>query len=378
MPTVSVVIPSMNEEGTIGACIKKALAAFEKMEIDGEIIVSDSSTDKTPDIARSLGAKVVTPSIIGYGNAYLEGLSATEGEYIVIADADDTYDLLEIPKFLAPLMNDEADFVMGTRLKGEIKKGAMPWLHQYVGNPLLTKILNLLFKTSISDTHCGMRAFTKGAIGQMNLKSGGMEFASEMVIEAARKELRIKEVPITYHPRDSPSKLNSFSDGWRHLRFMMLYNPTPFLFLPGIVFFVFGLLLTLTLMLRGDGVTTRLHSLIFGGILTIIGYQTIVTGLYMKVYGVVHGITEVKGFIRKFLDYHSLEVGLFIGITLFIIGLTMGLKVLLTWVYSGFGELVEVENAVLSMVTAAIGIQTIFLTLFISVLLLGKDVNSER
>lgn len=222
---VSVILPSLNEEKSIGTCIRKIKKVFKEHGINGEIIVSDNSTDKTPDIARSLGAKVVTPDKKGYGYAYLYAFKYASGKYIVIGDADNTYDFLEIPKLLEPLQKGEADIVIGSRFKGEIKKGAMPWLHRYIGNPLLTYFLNMLFKAGVSDAHSGFRAFTKNALKKMKLRCYGMEFASEMIIEAVRRGLKIKEVPITYYPREGKSKLCSFRDGWRHLKFMLMQSP---------------------------------------------------------------------------------------------------------------------------------------------------------
>jgi glycosyltransferase involved in cell wall biosynthesis len=372
MPEVSVVMPSLNEEGTIERCIEKVKKVFNENHSGGEIIVADNSTDKTAEIAKSLGATVITPEKKGYGNAYLAGLSYAKGDFIVITDSDGTYDLSEIPKFLEPLIKGDADFVIGNRLGDDILKNAMPRLHRYIGNPLLTEILNRLFEIEISDAHCGMRAFTKEAYGKMNLRTGGMEFASEMIVEAARKNLRIKEVPIAYYPRISPSKLHSFSDGWRHLRFMMLYKPIPFLFVPGVLVFLLGVLLSLTILLRGNVETSHMHSLIFGSILTIIGFQTIATGIYMKAYAAVHGLCEKEGFIKKLLDYHSLEKELILGAALLLLGLALGLKVLLTWINVGFGSLSEIENAVIAMVLAAIGIQMMFTAIFLSVLLLEE------
>ncbi len=319
-----------------------------------------------------MGAIVIIPEKKGYGNAYLAGLQYAKGDFIVIADSDGTYDFDEMPKFLAPLIKGDADFVIGNRLGGRILKNAMPWLHRYIGNPILTKILNRLFKIGISDAHCGMRAFTKAAYEKMDLRTGGMEFASEMVVEAARKNLRIKEVPITYYHRSSPSKLHSFSDGWRHLRFMMLYKPVPFLFIPGLLVFLLGMLLSLTILIQGDVENNHMHSLIFGSILVIIGFQTIATGIYMKAYAAVHGLCEKEGLIKKLLDYHSLEKELILGAALLLIGLALGIKVLLTWISVGFGSLSEIENAVIAMLLAAIGIQTIFSAIFLSVLLLGE------
>ncbi|MCQ1536906.1 glycosyltransferase family 2 protein [Methanosarcina sp. KYL-1] len=375
MPSLSIVMPSMNEEETIRTCIEKAHTVFNKYGIEGEVIVADNSSDRTAEIAASMGAKVLGP-IKGYGNAYLTGLAYASGDYIAIADADNTYDLLELPGFLDPLMKGEADFVIGTRLKGDIKKGAMPWLHQYIGNPLLTGMLNLLFKTEISDAHCGMRAFTKEALENMNLKTHGMELASEMIIEAAKSGLRIKEVPISYYSRKAPSKLRSFRDGWRHVRFMMLYRPIPFLYLPGAFVFILGFLITTTLLLTGNAVVNRLHSFILGSMLLIIGGQILATGGYMKTYGLIHGIYKNNnGSSKKWLSYHSLEKELLGGSLILGSGLILGLKVAYNWIISGYGSLEEVESAVISMVLAAVGFQLIFSAIFVSVMLLDTDAD---
>jgi glycosyltransferase involved in cell wall biosynthesis len=372
MPEVSVVIPSLNEEKTIGNCIEKVNDVFVENHLDGEVIVADNSTDNTAEIARSAGATVITPEKKGYGNAYLAALSHTKGNFIVIADSDGTYDLSELPNFLAPLMNGDADIVIGNRFGGGISKNAMPWLHRYIGNPILTKILNRLFKINLSDTHCGFRAFTKEAYEKMDLSTGGMEFASEMIVEAARKNLKIKEVPIAYYPRIAPSKLHSFSDGWRHLRFMMLYKPIPFLFVPGILVFLLGVLLSLAILILGNVETSHMHSLILSSILVIIGFQTIAMGIFMKAYAMVHGLSEKEGFIKKLLDYHSLEMELILGAALLLGGLAIGLKVLLTWINVGFGSLSEIEYAIVAMLLAAIGIQVMFTAIFLSVLLLEE------
>lgn len=356
-------------------CIKKALSALEKEKWDGEIIISDNSTDNSREIAKKLGAKVVIPENKGYGNAFLEGFWHAKGTYILLADADDTYDLSEMPKFLKPLMANQADFVTGTRLKGDIKKGSMPWLHRYVGNPILTGILNQLFKTNLSDSHCGMRSITREGFDKLDLKSEGMEFASEMIIEAARKKLRIVEVPITYYPRLTPSKLHSWGDGWRHLRFMMLYNPTPFFSIPGFLILLLGIFMTVTLSIRGNVETTSLHSFILGSMLLLIGSQMIATGFYMKVYGIVHNRIDKTGFTAKLLDYHSLEFGLLFGVILFFSGLVLGSEVILKWIGSGYGSLSEVGTAVTSMTMAALGMQIIFSTLIISIFILE---NKEK
>ena len=374
-PRVSIIIPSMNEEKTIGSCIQKAFLSLKNEGIDGEIIVSDSSSDHSREIAISMGVKVVIPVNNGYGNAYFEGIRYAKGDYFLFTDADDTYDLSEMPKFLEPLISGKADFVMGTRIKGDIKKNAMPWLHRYVGNPILTTILNMLFKTDLSDAHCGMRAITKKGYEKLDMKSEGMEYASEMIIEAARKKLRITEVPISYYPRQTPSKLHSWGDGWRHLRFMMLYNPTPFLFIPGLFVFCLGVFMTAALSMRGNVETTSLHSFILGSMLAIIGIQMIATGGYMKIYGIIHNKIDRTGITAQMLDYHSLEMGLLLGLILVAGGIISGAGVIYTWVSSGYGNLSEVGNAVIAMVLAAIGIQIIFSTLIISIFLLDSKDN---
>ncbi|MDW7733163.1 MAG: glycosyltransferase [Methanolobus sp.] len=374
MPVISIVMPSMNEEKTIRTCIEKAKGIFDYYDVDGEIVVVDNSSDSTPEIARSMGSKVIG-SVIGYGNAYITGLANATGDYIAIADADNTYDLEELPRFFDFLMNDEADFVIGSRLNGEMKEGSMPWLHRYVGNPFLTWLLDNLFKMNISDAHCGMRAFTREGLSKLSLRSKGMEFASEMVIEAAYKGLRIKEVPITYYKRDAPSKLRSFHDGWRHVRFMMLYRPVPFLFIPGIVVMFIGLLMTTSLLIQGSVVYLGLHSFILGSMLLIIGAQILSTGSYVKTYGLIHGLyerTDIKD--NKILTYHSLEKELLAGSFILMMGLSLGLYIVYKWIAAGYGSISEIEYAVISMVFIAVGLQVIFGAIFMSVMFLDADI----
>ncbi|MFU8766535.1 MAG: glycosyltransferase family 2 protein, partial [Candidatus Methanoperedens sp.] len=359
-------------EKTIGNCIRKAMSVFEHEGLEGEIIVSDSSTDGSRHIAESMGAKVVIPESKGYGNAYIEGIKHARGKYIVLSDADDTYDLSEMPKFLTPLLAGEADFVIGSRIKGVIKDNSMPWLHRYVGNPVLTGMLNRFFNMNISDAHCGMRVITKNAYERLEVRSAGMEFASEMLIEAGRKKLRVMEIPITYYPRQTPSKLHTWGDGWRHLRFMMLYNPRPFFSIPGLLLASLGIFMIFILSMQNNVENIRIHSFILGSMLVIIGFQMIATGIYMKVYGIIRNKIDKTGITSKILDYHSLEHGLVIGSLLFMGGMILGSNVLYKWMSSGFGSLSEVGNAVVSMVLAAMGIQVIFSTLIISIFMLEQ------
>lgn len=374
-PLVSIIIPCMNEEETIGICIQKALSTLEREGIEGEIIVSDSSTDKSREIAQNMGVKVVIPTEKGYGNAYSEGIKYAKGEYYLFTDADNTYDLNEIPKFIKPLIENKADFVIGTRLKGDIKKGAMPKLHQYIGNPVLTGILNWLFNTKISDAHCGMRSITRNAYRKLDIKSEGMEYASEMVIESARKRLRIIEVPISYYPRLTPSKLHSWLDGWRHLRFMMLYNPTPFLFIPGLLVFFLGIFMTVTMFMSGDIVTRSLHSFILGSLLAIIGIQMLSVGSYIQIYGILHNKIDRNGLTSILLNYHSLEVGLISGLILLSIGLILGMNIVYNWISVNFGSLYQLRDAVIFMALISIGLQVIFSALIISIFLLDNKNN---
>ena len=369
VPDVSLIIPTRNETETICQCIERAQQVLARMGLEGEILVSDSSTDNTPELARSLGAKVINPNKLGYGNAYLAGFDQAQGDYIVMMDGDLTYDPLDMESMLSLLQSRRCDLVMGSRLKGEILPGAMPALHRYVGNPVLTWILNMLFSTSISDAHCGMRALSRPALKSLNLRSGGMEFASEMLIEAAGKNLRICEVPIVYHPRKGVSKLNSFTDGWRHLRFMMLYRPAPFLLFPGLLAIILGLLLAVAVYLS-DG--SRMHSLILGGLLVIIGYQMLLGGLYFSAFAASYRLQR-PGRMERLMSYHSLEKELLLGILLLAAGVAVGAKVLLSWGASGFGALYAAQSAMMAMILCILGIQTLLSGTFISLLLLDSS-----
>ena len=374
MPLVSLVIPTLNEAKTIGECIEQADAVFKEMGLEGEIIVVDSSSDDTPIIAKSLGATVVVPEKLGYGNAYLYGFKHASGKYIVLMDGDLTYDPKEINKLISSLQNDGIDMVLGTRLKGVIKPGAMPALHRYIGNPFLTWLLNKLFATGVSDAHCGMRAITRDALDKLNLKAGGMEFASEMVIEAAHKKLRIAEVPITYYPRKGKSKLSSFSDGWRHLRFMMLYRPVPFLMGPGVIALIIGLALAAVVSLHEQN---RMHSLILGSLLLVIGYQMLLAGLYFAAYGVAYGVSSSSKLTKKLMSYHSLEKELLLGFLLLAFGAALGVNVLLGWSATGFGVLYQTQNAMMALILSILGIQTIFSGMFLSLLLLNNGIKAD-
>ncbi len=374
---VSVVLPCKNEEKTVGVCIKKIQSVFQTMGIKGEIIVADSSTDNSAKIAESLGARVVTPWNKGYGNAYLAGFAAARGNILLMGDADDTYDFFEIPRLLEPIRQGKADFVLGSRLKGTIMPGAMPWLHRFVGNPLLTFFLNTFFGTKISDTHTGFRAFTAKSLEKMQLKTTGMEFASEMIIKAAKKRLRIAEVPVTYHPRhaDAPSNLSSFKDGWRHLRFMLLHAPNYLFLVPGAMLFSTGLALML-MLLQGPmnifGLNLDLHPLIVGSLITILGFQLIMMGVFTKIYAVLNKFEEHSLTTSLLFKHFSLEKASLLATAIIATGAVLSADIFSKWLSSGMGSLFEIRSAILASTLIILGTQLVFFAFFIGVLEIEK------
>jgi len=369
---VSVILAALDEERTIGECIKKIQKVFHDNAINGEIVVADSSSDQTGIIAESLGARVIRPERSGYGNAYLTGFRHARGRYIVMGDADNTYDFLEIPKLLAPLKNS-ADFVIGSRFKGTIHKGSMDGLHRYIGNPVLTWMLNFIFHTRYSDTHSGFRAITREALDRLPLTTGGMEFASEMLVMASKEKLRIKEVPISYYPRLTPSKLHSFADGWRHIRFVLLMKPLPFIAVPGLLFSVVGILLMAFFSINGDIESSHLHTFILGAILVIGGIQVVLWGFLMKTYSVIHGYEKKQGFIELLMKYHSLEIFLVLGFLSIFAGILLGFNIFLHWVLTDFGFLSEISTAIFSLVLIVCGLQIFLFAVFQSMMLLNEN-----
>lgn len=373
---ISIVIPALNEEGIVGKTVKSVpIKELEEKGFETEIVVvNNASTDNTAEEASEAGARVVYETKRGYGNAYLRGFKEAKGDIIVMGDADGTYPLNTTYEFIQPLITGKADFVMGSRLRGNIMEGAMPPLHRYIGNPFLTWMLNSLFSTGISDAHCGMRAIKKEALNKLNLRSGGMEFASEMVIEASREKLNIAEVPITYYPRGGESKLSSFADGWRHLRFMMLYRPTPFLLIPGLIVIILGITLVIGVYIFSQ---SRWNTLILGSLLLIVGYQMLLAWIHFGAFGEFYGVTQSSDVIKKFMSYHSLGRELLAGFVLLVAGGIVGVNVLYTWSASGFGGLYQTGTAIMALVLCILGIQTIFSGIFLSLMLLNNNDNSD-
>ena len=369
---ITVIIPTLNEEISIHRCISKILAVFREHDLEGEIIVSDSSTDRTPEIAASLGAMVVRPEQKGYGAAYLAAFPHARGKYVVIGDGDDTYDFSQIPKLVEPLKHG-ADMVIGSRFNGKIRPGAMTPPHQYIGNPVITWMDTVLFHAYFSDVHSGLRAIRREAMERLDLRSPGMEFASEMMVRARQKNLVIEEVPITYYPRQAPSKLHSFADGWRHVRFVLLLNPLPFIAIPGAIFAFVGFLLMILFALWGQVTTSHLHSFILGAFLLCGGVQIVVIGVLIKIYSVTHRYEEKSGIIVSIMNYHSLERFLLVGGLILSLGFLSGLSVIIAWIQSGFGQIAEIVNAVAALCLGTIGLQIIFMAIFTSMMLLREE-----
>ncbi len=372
-PKVSVVIPCLNEAENIAECVTRARDAMHGAGIDGEVVVCDNnSTDGSGELATRAGAHVVLEERPGYGSAYLAGFAAARGEYIVMADADLTYDFAEIPRFVAEL-DKGAQLVMGDRMDN-IHPGAMPWLHRYVGNPVLTGILNVFFKTGVSDAHCGMRGFRRDILPILDLRTTGMEFASEMVIRAAKEKLRIAEFPIEYHPRGGESKLSSFRDGWRHLRFLLVHSPTHLFMVPGVVMAALGVVVALTVILQIDvfGRQWDLHTMVAGALLMIVGVQVVALGLCAHAYG-SYFLGERDPWFDRMRGRFRLEHGLLAGGAILLVGLVLGAVIAITWIDRGFGQLSEERLAVLAAALVIVGLQVFFSSFLLSILGLRRE-----
>jgi len=366
--TVSVVIPCLNEEENIEACVTQALDAMRSAGIAGEVVVADNaSEDRSAELATAAGARVVHEPRRGYGSAYLAGFAAARGKYIVMGDADLTYDFNEIPKFVKHL-DEGAELVMGDRMDN-IQPGAMPWLHRYVGNPVLSGILNLFFRTGISDAHCGMRALRRDVLDRLDLRTTGMEFASEMVIRAGKENLRIAEFPIDYHPRGGESKLNTWSDGWRHLRFLLVHSPTHLFIAPGAVLAFLGAIISLVSLLQIDlfGREWQLHTMIAGSLLTIVGTQIVALGLCAHAYG-SYFMGEKDPWFDRMRSRFRLENGLVLGGGIAVVGLIIAGVTIGQWIADGAGQLAEERTAVAAATLIIVGIQIFFSSFLLSIL----------
>ncbi len=371
-PFVSVVIPCLNEAENIVQCVTRALEVLEEHEISGEVIVADNgSDDGSAELAEAAGATVVYEPRRGYGRAYLAGFAAARGDYIVMVDADLTYDFNEIPRFVKEL-DEGGQLVMGNRMQN-IQPGAMPWMNRYIGNPLLSGFLKLLFRTTVRDAHCGMRALRRDVLPRLELRTAGMEFASEMVIRAARADLDVREFPIALHPRGGNSKLNPFSDGWRHLRLMLLYNPNFLFLLPGLLVALAGAA-TMAAVFGGASVfghTFLVHTLIAGSLLVVVGTQLLGFGLCGRIYA-VHHLGDRDPWLERRIAHFRLEHGLLLGGGLTAAGTVLGGVIVAQWIIRGLGSLSEERVTILAATLVIVGIQVFFTSFLLSILSLRR------
>ncbi len=373
---VSVVMPCLNEAGAVGQCVQTALQTLKDMNTAGEVLVVDNgSSDGSAEIAGRAGARVIHERRRGYGAAYLRGFQEARGTYLVMGDSDGSYEFTDIPRFIEPLARNDYDMVIGTRLKGNILPGAMPWSHRWIGNPILSGMLRLLFHTRLSDSHCGMRAFTRDAYRKLPMRATGMEFASELVVNALRAHLRIQEIPITYRPRAGESKLVGLRDAWRHVRFMLLYSPSYLFQLPGLCLVLAGTFLVASLAEGPRALFGRqwdFHVLLFGALMLILGYNLVLFDIFAKTFSMGAGFASTTHWFPRLLRSFSLEKGLVAGSLLFLAGLGLEAKIVIDWARSGYGELMAVRGIVVGMIAMVLGAQTIFASFLTSLLLIQR------
>ena len=366
-PRVTVVIPCLNEAENIEECVRLAFEALQTGGLSGEVVVVDNgSEDASAEIAEAAGARVIPEPRRGYGNAYLTGFENARGDYLVMIDADLTYDFAEIPRFIQEL-DDGAELVMGNRMEG-VQEGAMSLLSR-LGNPLLSGFLNLVYRTKVTDAHCGMRALRRDVLPRLRLRSTGMEFASEMVIRASRIGLRIHELPIELRRRGGESKLHPFRDGWRHLRLMLVHSPNVLFIFPGLVMAFLGAV-AMGLVFGNVTVLGRhffIHTLIAGSMLAIIGCQVVALGLCGRAYGVLH-LGDPDPRFERAAERLRLEHGLLLGAAVTFSGLALAAWIVITWIDRGFGTLSEERLALLAATLLIIGIQIFFTSFLISII----------
>ena len=372
-------MPCLDEAETLATCIRKAQGAIEKDGLAAEIIVADNgSTDGSQLIAKELGARVVEVPRRGYGSALLGGIAAARGKFVVMGDADDSYDFAAIAPLVAKL-REGYDLVMGNRFSGGIKEGAMVWSHRWVGNPALTRLGQVFFHTPVGDMHCGLRAFRKEAIDSLRLRATGMEFASEMVIKASLRRMKIAEVPVTLSPdgRSRPPHLRTWRDGWRHLRFMLLFSPRWLFLYPGLALFGTGAVVG-ALVETGPkhigSATFDIHTLLLAGFSCLIGFQLIVFAVFTKVFAMERGFHPPSPGYYAMFRYVKLETGLVLGAAMTVAGVVGTILAVTSWGAVGFGALdprTTMREIIPAAVLLTLGVQTVFASFFLSIL--GMD-----
>jgi len=377
---LSVVMPCLNEAETLAICIKKAQSFFERERIQGEVIIADNgSTDGSQEIATSLHARVVNVSEKGYGSALLGGIKAANGNYVIMGDADDSYDFNNLMPYITKL-REGYDLVMGNRFKGGVEKGAMPFLHKYLGNPVLSFLGKLFYNIKIGDFHCGLRGFSKEAFNKMQLRTTGMEFASEMVVKASLLNLSITEVPtiLSKDGRTRPPHLNTWRDGWRHLRFLLLYSPRWLFFFPGVFLMLLGIITSAILIYNPitlGGITFDVHTLLFTTVLVLIGFQFILFYGLTKVYTVEQGLLPKSKNYDKQFQFINLEKGLIVGGILVVAGIILSFIAYNYWKEINFGDITNSNTlriVIPAITSMLLGVQVILFSLFFSVLGLKK------
>ncbi len=366
---ISIVMPCLNEEEAVAYCVRRAISAFEENGLRGEVIVADNgSSDNSPQLALKAGASLVRENIKGYGRAYQAGMAQAAGRYIIIGDSDGSYDFRDIMKFIG-LLKKGYEFVNGNRLKGGIHKGAMPFLHRYLGNPLLSFLLNLFFRSGFNDVYCGMKAFTREAYEKIKPVSPGMEFALELIINASRLDLKRAEVGIELSPRKGRSKLRPFKDTWRSMRFMLLFSPNYLFVLPGGMLFAAGFLGMILLLggpVRFFSHTFDFHAMIFSSILVLLGFQILNLGFFAKSYALAEGFEKKNTFFTKFYRVFNLEIGILLAFILILTGLFIVASILKEWFF--LGNLAQERRELFALTAIIIGIQMIFSSFLISLI----------
>ena len=375
---LTIVMPCLNEAETLEKCIVKAKAYLERAGIAGEVVIGDNgSTDGSQEIARRCGARVVDVPRRGYGAAIMGAVEAAKGTYVIMGDSDDSYDFSNLDKYVEKL-REGYDLVMGNRFKGGIQPGAMPFLHKYLGNPVLSFIGRLFFKSDIGDFHCGLRGFRQDLVSRLGLQTTGMEFASEMVVKSTLFNVKIAEVPTTLAPdgRSRPPHLRTWRDGWRHLRFLLIYSPRWLFIYPGILLVALGLVFG-GLIIHGPvaigSANLDTNTLLYAGTAVVVGFQALVFGLLTRVYGMVGGFLPPRPSLQKIAEEGMLERGLVAGLLVFLAGIGLGVWSVLRWKGAHFGLLVypDILRIVIpSAVAIIVGLQMVLGAFFLSVLLI--------
>lgn len=384
---ITILMPCLNEAETLATCISKAKLWLQSNKVDGEVLIADNgSTDGSIKIAENLGARVINVAEKGYGAALMNGILNAKGSYVIMGDSDDSYDFSNLSLFVEKL-REGYDLVMGNRFKGGIAKEAMPFLHKYLGNPVLSYLGRLFFKCPIGDFHCGLRGFKQNIVSVLGLQTTGMEFASEMVVKATIFNLKITEVPTTLSKdgRSRPPHLRTWRDGWRHLRFLLMYSPKWLFKIPGITLMVLGLLLVL-LTIKGpleivNGILLDTNTLIFGGTFIILGFSCVSLGIFTRTYAVEEGFLPRTRRDRQFDEKFNLELGIVIGLIILLLGIAGFIYSFFIWENTGFGQLQYpkiLRIVIPSVVCLVLGCQTIFSSFFIGILKIKrKDKNSQ-